>query len=163
MSSFVIAKEEYIKAAGVVAGIAKELRDFWLYNYEKGRKYTEADYYDAFSEFYNLNALSVQMQYGDKTPETDSGTYEKEFNSYMKIGVQIARNGGDTLKNAALELNDFFRSAIYQTEYEPYMWKMSMFFDRVISQLFEKMFRHECNSWGSLNISAPASKYQKIY
>jgi len=163
MSSFVIGKKEYIKAAGVVAGIAEELRDFWLYNYEKGRKYTETDYYDTFSEFFTMNALSVQMQYGDKVAAEDPEKYEKDFRECKKIGVQIARNGGNVLRDAALELNDFFRSAIYQTEYEPYMWKMSMFFDRVISQLFEKMFRHECNSWGSLEIKMPENKYQSIF
>ena len=42
MSSFVIAKEEYIKAAGLIAGIKDVHRDIWLYDYEYGRN-MEAD------------------------------------------------------------------------------------------------------------------------
>lgn len=162
MSSFTIAKKEYIKAAGLVAGIAETKREFWIYDYETHRKSTKEDYKRKFTECYEMNALSVQMQYNDPAPETDSETYDKEFNEYFKLGQQLVYNGGNVLRDAALELNDFFRSAIYQTEYEPYMWKMSMFFDRIISELFEQMNPHECNSWGSLEVKAPTHKYQAI-
>ena len=162
MSSFVISKKEYIKAAGVVAGIAEAKRDFWIYNYEKGRKYTEADYYDTFSEFFTLNALSVQMQYGDKIAAEDPAEYKKEFKAAVNLGKQLVYAGNKAVNDAAVELNDLFRSAIYQTEYEPYMWKMSMFFDRVISEIFESVNPHECRSWGSIEIDPPATRYQAI-
>lgn len=163
MSSFVISKKEYIKAAGVVAGIAAAIRDFWLFNYEKGRKYTEADYYDTFSEFFTMNALSVQMQYGDKVAAEDPADYKKDFEKARNLGKQLVYAGNKAVNDAAVELNDFFRSCIYQTEYEPYMWKMSMFFDRIISEIFEKVNPHECRSWSELKIDPPTSKYQEIF
>lgn len=63
MSSFVIAKEEYIKAAGLVAAIADE-KKFWIYNYKEGRNFLESDYYDCFVLAYKYNAYSVREQYG---------------------------------------------------------------------------------------------------
>ena len=72
MSSFVISKKEYIKAAGIVAGIAEAQRDFWLFDYEAQRNSTPEDYYNRFAECYTMNALSVQEQYGDDKPEADA-------------------------------------------------------------------------------------------
>jgi len=164
MSSFTIAKQEYIKAAGLVSGMAQELQ-LWLYDYETRRNSTPEDYKRKFAECYTMNALSVKEQYhGDEVGAMsgDTNEYNAEFKEYMNLGKQLVWNGGTCLTNAIHELNSFFRSAMYQTEYEPYMYKMQMFFDALIVQLFEKTSHHETQSWGSLEITPPETKYQRI-
>lgn len=46
MSSFVIEKKEYVKAAGLVAGIA-ESKEIWFYSYKVQRNRKAEDYYKA--------------------------------------------------------------------------------------------------------------------
>ena len=41
MSSFVIEKREYVKAAGAVAGIASASHHFWVYDYRMNRNMTD--------------------------------------------------------------------------------------------------------------------------
>ena len=135
MSSFVIAKSEYMKAAGLVSGIAGEMRDFWFYDVETRRNSTPDDYRRKFEECYTMNALSVQMQYNDKEPETDSNTYDSEYNEYKRLGAQLVMNGGRVFTDAVHELQSFFGSCMYQTEYEPYMYKMQMFFNALTAEL----------------------------
>ena len=66
-----------MKAAGLVAGISNAMRDFWLYDVETRRNSTKEDFIRRFSECYTMNALSVQMQYDDPAPETDSNEYRE--------------------------------------------------------------------------------------
>lgn len=156
MSSFTIAKKEYIKAAGLVAGLAEALQ-IWLFDYETGRNSTPEDYYRQFERCYTMNALSVKEQYhGDEVgaPSTDSNDYMKEFKAYQKIG----KTAGYTLEGAKemiSELQSFFSSAVYQTEKDSYMYQMIYFFDRIIVELFEKVYLHgnrEAQSWGTFEI-----------
>ena len=151
MSSFVIGKREYIKAAGFVSGIAEKssMREFWIYDYTVGRNMTKEDYHRQFTAFYNMNALSVQAQYGDATCEEDSNDYMEDFNKYRNIGKSLV---GAELTRAVLDLSDFFRSACYQTEDEECNKYMRAFFDRVIVEIYTKTHTHECKCWGNFNI-----------
>lgn len=162
MSSFVISKSEYVKAAGLVSGLAKEL-EVWLYDYETQRNSTPEDYKRRFIECFTMNSLSVQKQYDDGDAWTDSNEYNKEFNDYMKLGKQLVYNDGPALINAIHELSQFFGSCLYQTEYDPYMYKMQLFFDSIIVELFKKAHRYEADSWGELKIEAPKHQYQAIF
>ena len=162
MSSFVINKKEYMKAAGLVAGLAQELQ-LWLYDMETRRNSTPEDYRRKFEECFTMNCLSVQDQYNDDSPYTDSNSYDQEFNEFQKLGKQLAYNGGEVLTNAIRELQSFFDSASYQTEYEPYMYKMNMFFNSIIVQLYKKSSHYEADSWSELVITPPATKYSRIY
>lgn len=154
MSSFTIAKKEYIKAAGLVAGIAEAYNrgphNFWIYNYETGRNSTPEDYYKAFEKFYNMNALSVAEQY-DEAPETDTEDYKTDFNLYRNKGHQAITDPGN-LKKYMMELRNFFHSAIYQTEKDSYMWQMQLYFDRILDQLIGVIFPGDWESWGTLEI-----------
>ena len=151
-----------MKAAGLIAGISNAMRDFWLYDIETRRNSTKEDFIRRFSECYTMNALSVQMQYDDPAPETDSNEYRDEINEFYKLGQQLVYNGGRVLTDAVHELQSFFGSALYQTEYEPYMYKMQMFFNSLTCQLWEKAYKHEDASWSSLKITPPDHKYQII-
>lgn len=160
MSSFTISKSDYIKAAGIVAGIAEAsgrgngCRQVWLYDYETGRNSTPEDYYRRFTECFEMNALSVQEQYHDSTPELDSGEYKAEFKAALQTGKRLYFEQGEKLKNAIMELRQFFNSAIYQTEKQAYMFKMQMFFNQILSQLMVYLWTYEPESWGDLKITA---------
>ena len=107
MSSFVINKKEYMKAAGIMAGLAQELQ-IWSYDYETRRNRTPEDYKRAFEECFTMNALSVAEQYRDKEAYTDSNDYKADFDEYKKLGCQLVWNGGQDLTNAIYELMSFF-------------------------------------------------------
>lgn len=147
MSSFTIAKEDYVKAAGVVAGIA-QAKDMWVYSYTVNRNRTPQDYYNDFCECYEMNALSVQEQYHDAEPDTDSNQYLNTFKKYMVIGKQAAF-APNKLNSMIINLMDFFKSAEYQTEKEAYYFKMKMFFNEILVEMLNKANPHECESWGS--------------
>ncbi len=162
MSSFTIDKREYIKAAGIVAGIAQASArgtgrgQMWIYDYETRRNSTPEDYHRVFTECYEMNAISVAEQYHDRTPETDSNEYKPEFKAAIKAGEKLYMLKGEKLKNAIMELRHFFGSAIYQTEKYEYMFKMQFYFFKIEDQLMRYLYTapEDLKSWGSLKITA---------
>lgn len=162
MSSFIIGKSEYMKAAGLVSGLAEELK-VWIYDHETNRNSTKEDYKRKFEECFMMNALSFQEQYKEQEVWTDSNSYEEEFNAYYKLGKQLVYNDGEALINAIRELQQFFDSAMYQTEKESYMYKMQMFFNNLICQLFKQSSHYKPESWGSLEINKPEREYTPIF
>lgn len=74
MSSFAIEKREYIKAAGLVAGIVKA-REVWIFNHRTQRNSEPEDFYDEFVRCFEMNAVSVQEQYHEDVPWSDSNEY----------------------------------------------------------------------------------------
>lgn len=152
MSSFVVAKKEYIKAGGYCAGLSEAL-GLWVFDYRTYRNMTSADYYEKFTEFYTMNALSVQEQYNDAEPCTNSQTYEKEFEQYRKLGKRAGITR-ENLKEQVAELAQFFNGCQYQTEKESYMFQMQMFFDHFIAQLIKYLVPgYEAESWGTLELT----------
>jgi hypothetical protein len=161
MSSFVISKRDYIKAAGYIAGIVKErdrgIHEFFVYDYELGRKMNIQDYYNKFVKCYEMNAKSVQEQYGDDEVETDENTYEDVFNEYMKYGSTDYITY-ECFRINIVNLHKFFRSVLYQTENRTYATKMEDFFAKIESNLFEILFAgelEESECWGDFEIKKP--------
>lgn len=155
MSSFIISKKDYIKAAGIVAGISEALK-LWVFDYEEGRNSTAQDYYKQFERFYTMNALSVLEQYGDEVgaPATDSNTYKADFEAYRKIG-KSAGYTREGLKEIVAELQNFFSSAEYQTENDSYNNQMIFYFDKLLVELYKQAFLYgnrDAKSWGSFEI-----------
>jgi hypothetical protein len=155
MSSFVISKSEYVKAAGVVSGIAdatkNRCRKFAIYGYQERRWMNEKDYYNRFVECFEMNAISVSEQYHDDTVYTDSNEYMKEFREYQMIGKSAVMRP-DKLREIIFELKQFFSGAQYQTEKEAYFFKMSMFFNQIIVELMDVAFPYEAKSWSTLDL-----------
>lgn len=160
MSSFVIGKEEYVKAAGIIAGIVdasnRGISECFVFDYQRDRRMTEKDFYDCFVELFQMNALSVHEYYGPRHPEdelyTDSNDYQKTFKEFQKIGRAAALDPGK-LQRIIFNLRDFFRSAQYQTmESNAYFFKMKMIFDNILVSLMGLIYPHECECWGSFEV-----------
>lgn len=169
MSSYIIAKEEYIKAAGVIAGLAETLggrmNRIWIYDYETRRNSTPGDYHRKFSEFYTMNCLSVIEQYrGDEVgaPANDNNDYMDTFKKYQNYGQQIGYTR-ENLKEVVLELHSFFRSALYQTENDVYNTKMTYFFNQILEQLLPLVLNgYETKSWRALELPEIKTRVTRI-
>lgn len=161
MSSFVIGKNEYIKAAGLVAGLAKGL-DLWFFDIAKGKRFDDDTFYTKFVECFEMNALSVQEQYRESSPYTDSNEYRKEFEEYKNSGYYMAVSK-EGIKNAIMELKQFFDGCIYQTEKEAYMYKMQMLFNDILVKLMPQLHKVECTSWRTLDNCLTTKKISRLF
>ena len=155
MSSFVIGKKEYVKVAGILAGIKAVKRDkFWVYDYAAGHPMDEKDFYNNMVECFEMNALSFYEQYKPRHEDleiyTDSNDYMTTFKAYKQKGIDYAIS--NKLNAVIMEIRQFFQSAIYQTEKESYSWKMHLLFDRLLVNLMPFMYSRECESWGEFRI-----------
>lgn len=156
MSSFVIDKKEYIKAAGVLSGIEKATRRnyrrrLWVYDYQHNDVMQGMRFYDVMDECFQMNALSVQEQYHDSEAWTDSEKYMDVFTAYEAKGSSATFNYME-LRRIIFELRMFFRSAEYQTEKEAYSFKMKMIFNAIMESLMGFLYDDETKSWSSLDI-----------
>ena len=128
MSSFVIDKQEYIKAGGFFAGLADLLNYFnepviyWL-DSAKGGLLDSEDYYKAFASLDEMNARSVMLQYGDSRMQSDDADYRKDFEHYRSIAAQLYHTaymgsvkGYTELQDAIFDFLHFCNSASYQIE-----------------------------------------------
>lgn len=94
MSSFVINKQEYIKAGGFFAGLADQLNYYrepviyWWDSTKDGLLDAE-DYYKAFASLYEMNARSVMLQYGESRMQSDEADYRKDFEHYRSIAARF--------------------------------------------------------------------------
>ena len=121
MSSYIVNKREFVKAAGLMCG------------YEESKRYSHRWFIDnvrkEFEHAYALNVISVNEQYGDNVePETDE--YDEVFESYRKMGALIQREGyastngviftkvADVMDKRAFRRSmwNFFNSVLYQIE-----------------------------------------------
>lgn len=162
MSSFVISKQEYIKAAGYIAGIAAGTsigsREFWLYDTIERKNTDKQLYYKRFSQCYEMNAKSVQEQYKDSEPEQDANEYKKEFETYYKKGYTLNMEDRDTKLRAISGIQQFFHSVLYQTENEKYNFLMTHWFFRIEDELMESLLLrgYTSENWGTFE--APDTK-----
>lgn len=161
MSSFVVGKEIYIRAAGLIAGIQDYMkpayrREYLIYDYTAKKWMKPEDFLKKFEHFYNLNVLSVNEQYHAKsfsdgdmegTPPTEAEC-KKVFNEYRKKGKSLMLNGKG--KDLIMSLKNFFDCCKYQTEKEPYYFEMMMFFDRLLVALMPILHPENRDGWTDL-------------
>ncbi len=83
MSSFILDKNEFIKAAGIMCGIEESKRDKHQYFIDNVKR--------RFEECYELNVDSVNEQYGDHNTY-DNCPYQKTFDEYRAKGMRIYNN-----------------------------------------------------------------------
>ena len=140
MSSFVISKKEYIKAAGLMYGVESAKRD--------KHQYFLDHVYENFVECYEMNVTSVNEQYGTKD-ESDGAAYTYVFEEYSEKGKRIAEGSykGMTFNQMRLNLWHFFGSIMYQIEEPSCSHAVGGFLFTCVSKLFEKDFRTINSTW----------------
>lgn len=159
MSSFIIDKVEYVKAAGLMYGIESAKRDTHRWFLENVRK--------EFEHVYALNVASVNEQYGDgEMPETEQ--YDDVFESYRKKGALIQREGYASdngiifhkvenvmdKKKFRLSMFSFFKSVLYQIENEAAHRAVAELFFNCLSRLYESELRSVDGWWGEVELEA---------
>ena len=155
MSSFIISKVEYIKAAGLMCG------------YEEAKRDSHKWFIDNVRKAYALNVVSVNEQYGDgEMPETEQ--YDDVFESYRKKGALIQREGYASdngiifhkvenvmdKKKFRLSMFSFFKSVLYQIENEAAHRAVAELFFNCLSVLYESDLRSVDGWWGEVELEA---------
>ena len=145
MSSFIIDRKEYVKAAGLMYGIEESKRDSHRYFLERCR--------NEFHHAYLLNVVSVNAQYGDNAAP-DEGAYDELFERYRKLGCKIY---GDTFLPFGLQqlrprLMNFFQSVLYQIEDETCHRTVAAWFYTCTVKLYEREIRSVEGWWGDVEL-----------
>lgn len=152
MSSFIVSKAAYMRAAVLIAGIQDVKRKNLVYDYSSRKWLQSEDYLSKLAHFYELNKLSVIEQYNDDrmegTPPT-SAACKAIFAEYRKKGRQYVIDG--YTKDLIMQLRDFFGCCEYQTEKETYYFEMHMFFDRLLVALMPYLHAVQCDGWSDLS------------
>ena len=159
MSSFIVSKREFIKAAGLMCGYEEAKRDSHQWFIDNVRK--------EFEHAYALNVISVNEQYGEAVePETES--YDKEFEAYRKMGALIQREGytsdngiifhktEDVMdkRTFARSMWNFFNSVLYQIEDDAAHRAVSAWFYACLRYLYEGETRDVDGWWGEVELTA---------
>lgn len=161
MSSFIIDKVEYVKAAGLMYGIESAKRDTHRWFLENVRK--------EFEHVYALNVASVNEQYEDNRVP-DENSYDDVFEAYCKKGVLIGNDGyasGNgiifskvegvmTKHDLRIRLWHFFRSVLYQIENDAAHRMAAAWFFTCIGKLYESDLRSVDGWWGEVELDKAA-------
>lgn len=148
MSSFIVDKKEFIKAAGLMHGIESADRHphTWFLDHVK----------EMFEECYNLNVKSVSKQYHTRY-KADKEAYDDLFIEYSKKGRYIWLGFNEKIDRTKLRyiLINFFSCVDYQIEDE----KMSDRANAIFYQCIYKLFAHDLYErddlgYGYINIAA---------
>ena len=158
MSSFIVSKREFIKAAGLMCGYESAKRDSHKWFVDNVRK--------EFEHAYALNVVSVNEQYGDnEVPDEES--YDDVFEAYRKEGALIyteGYGGSDIIATKVKDVMDkrkfrksmwsFFNSVLYQIESDaPHRAVAALFYN-----CLRKLYDDELNgaeSWvGEIELEA---------
>lgn len=142
MSSFVVNKSEFVKAAGLMYGIEASKQHSHRYFLENVRK--------RFTECYELNVESVNEQYDDESAK-DGCEYDSLFEKYRQIGLNVRFNA-EQFKELRTGLMQFFRSVLYQIENEEMNIYVSAFFFECTSKLFGDELASVEGWWGDVEI-----------
>lgn len=143
MSSFIIGKGEYIKAAGLLYGVCEASKP----DHENFLKNIRTNMVTC----YCLNVLSYNAQYGENE-KLDKEKYDEDFKRCRIRGWAIT-NGTDKEYDIGMLracMMQFFRSVLYQIEEKP-------FYDAAAAIFFEcmKILTEEISGsgwWGEIEL-----------
>lgn len=146
MSSFIVDKVEFVKAAGLLYGIeaAKGVHAHkWFLDCVRSE----------FEDCYRLNAESVDEQYNEISEE-DTNSYDDVFEQYRQIGLEIGFGTCKKidLKSLRIKMWMFFNSVLYQTESEEAHDKISSWFLVCLTKLFHKEIYDVEGWWGEIEL-----------
>ena len=145
MSSFIINKKEYIKAAGLVCGVASCSK--------YGSSTFCANVKKQFEHIYKLNVYSWCEQY-DEDVEKDTCDYESVFNDYKALGRRIymgceSKMSLDMLRHSLIK---FFGSITYQIENEEANMEAASYLFVCVEMLYQDKTDDVDGFWGSIDI-----------
>lgn len=148
MSSFVINKIEFVKAAGLMYGIEESKPHSFRYFLENVR--------DNFVRAFEFNALSVAEQYHDDESYKDELTYDSMFEEYRRKGRTIwtldsSRTCPMNKKELRNALTDFFHSVLYQIENREMNTWVASFFWQCASRMEDPEVL-DSGWWGKIEI-----------
>ena len=143
MSSFVIDKKEYVKAAGIMYGVEKLKRFPHTYFLNEVRQ--------KFNELYILNEESISIQRKEESCP-DECEYIGTFWEYVEKSKQMFN---DNKKELTFNMMIFFNSILYQIEDEGMHMKASDFLYACIRKLleFDEDYKNISNGdawWGTI-------------
>ena len=146
MSSFIVDKKEYIKAAGLVCGVAS------CSKYGGSPKFC-ANVKKWFERIYKLNVYSWCEQYDEDVAE-DTCDYESVFNDYKELGRRIymgleSKMSLDTLRYSLIK---FFGSITYQIENEDANMEAASYLYACVEMLYQDKTDDIDGFWGSIDI-----------
>lgn len=142
MSSFVVDKKEFVKAAGLMHGFEESKRDKHIYFLNV--------VYDKFIECWRNNIESVCEQYGDdESIYQDDEDYKEVFEKYSKLGAKIfmGLNAPIGRRQFAFSMMQFFSSVLYQVENDDLNDKCASFFFTCTKKLFECEIHASVDGW----------------
>ena len=146
MSSFIIGKKEYVKAAGLVCGVASCSKyggnTTFCVNVKK-----------QFEHIYKLNVYSWCEQY-DEDIAVDTCDYEGVFNDYKELGRRIymgleSKMSLDTLRYSLIK---FFGSITYQIENEDANMEAASYLYACVEMLYQDKTDDIDGFWSSIDI-----------
>ena len=150
MSSFVISKVNYVRAAGLMYGIEESKRDSHQWFLDHIRK--------EFEHAYALNVISVNEQY-ESHQMPDENSYEEDFEAYRKKGRDIWVNKNTGLIPSAMPwpqfrymMMNFFGGVMYQIENDYAGRAVSELFYRCIVKLFEQDINDVPHIWSEIDL-----------
>lgn len=149
MSSFIIDKKEYAKAAGLMYGIEESKRDKHHWFLENVRK--------EFEHAYLLNVISVNGQYGDSVIP-DEKRYDEVFDEHRRLARKIYECdcfGAEqpvSLRDLRPRLQHFFQSVLYQIEDETCHRTVAAWLYTCVVKLYEREIRAVEGWWGEIEL-----------
>lgn len=149
MSSFIIEKEEYVKAAGLVVGSFGE-------RYSRKRDCISSYWYDrALGQFYNLYLLNVEsynLQYSTfEIPDPLNDRDKQLYEEYKSKGIAIS-NSEKARQDLIFNLHRFFRSVNYQIEDKDCDMKASKIMFVFMSCMISSIKFDDQQWWGSIKL-----------
>jgi hypothetical protein len=162
MSSFIVSKQEFIKAAGLMCGYEEAKRHSHKWFIEHVRQ--------EFEHAYALNVVSVQEQYKDYSFDPEEETLDDVFEAYRKMGSLIYTEGykmgiictkvADVMDKPTFRKSmwNFFRSVLYQIENEAAHRAVAELFFTCLSKLYEDEMRSVEGWWGEVELDVKPTK-----
>ncbi len=161
MSSFIVSKREFIKAAGLMCGYEEAKRDSHKWFIDNVRQ--------EFEHAYALNVASVNEQYGDNEMP-DEEKYDDVFEAYRKMGTLIYTEGykmgvictkvADVMDKRTFcrSMWSFFNSVLYQIENRAANRAVSALFYTCLDKLYEDEIRGVKGWCGEVELDAKPTK-----
>lgn len=160
MSSFIVSKREFIKAAGLMCGYEEAKRDSHKYFVDRVRQ--------QFEHAYALNVASVVEQYDDSDMmgEDPEENYDEVFESYRKMGSLISTGGykmgiictkvADVMDKPTFRKSmfKFFKSVLYQIENDAAHRAVAELFFTCLCKLYEDELHGVEGWWGEIELAA---------